>query len=242
MPEGERLQKAMATAGLGSRRRCEEIIESGRVEVNGRPAALGDRVDMQRDRVCVDGVPIELSVEKRYFLLNKPPGYITTVKDTRRRPTVMDLLHVEERLFPVGRLDRDTRGLLLITNDGYLAHRLLHPSRGVEKTYVVRASGQLSARGLSRLRKGIHLEEGTTAPAKVKVLAQDADGCLLEVTIHEGRKRQVRRMCAAVGLEVADLIRTRFGPLDLKGVDEGSYRPLSGEELRALQELGEEVR
>jgi 23S rRNA pseudouridine2605 synthase len=232
----------MATAGLGSRRRCEEIIESGRVEVNGRPAALGDRVDMQRDRVCVDGVPIELSVEKRYFLLNKPPGYITTVKDTRRRPTVMDLLHVEGRLFPVGRLDRDTRGLLLITNDGYLAHRLLHPSRGVEKTYVVRASGQLSARGLSRLRKGIHLEEGTTAPAKVKVLAQDADGCLLEVTIHEGRKRQVRRMCAAVGLEVADLIRTRFGPLDLKGVDEGSYRPLSGEELRALQELGEEVR
>jgi 23S rRNA pseudouridine2605 synthase len=242
MPEGERLQKALAAAGLGSRRRCEEIIESGRVEVNGRPAALGDRVDMQRDRVCVDGVPIELSVEKRYFLLNKPPGYITTVKDTRRRPTVMDLLHVEERLFPVGRLDRDTRGLLLITNDGYLAHRLLHPSRGVEKTYVVRASGQLSARGLSRLRKGIHLEEGTTAPAKVKVLAQDADGCLLEVTIHEGRKRQVRRMCAAVGLEVADLIRTRFGPLDLKGVDEGSYRPLSGEELRALQELGEEVR
>jgi 23S rRNA pseudouridine2605 synthase len=239
MPEGERLQKALAAAGLGSRRRCEEIIESGRVEVNGRTAALGDRVDMQRDRVCVDGIPIELEVEKRYFLLNKPPGYITTVKDTRRRPTVMDLLHVEERLFPVGRLDRDTRGLLLITNDGYLAHRLLHPSRGVEKTYVVRASGQLSARGLSRLRKGIHLEEGTTAPARVKVLAQDAEGCLLEVTIHEGRKRQVRRMCAAVGLEVADLIRTRFGPLDLKGVEEGSYRPLSGEELRELQELGE---
>ncbi len=208
--------------------------------VNGRTAVLGDRVDMQRDRVSVDGVTIELAVEKMYFLLNKPPGYITTVKDTRRRPTVMDLLHEEARLFPVGRLDRDTRGLLLITNDGYLAHRLLHPSRGVDKTYVVRASGQLSARGLSRLRKGIPLEEGTTAPAKIKVLAQDAEGCLLEITIHEGRKRQVRRMCAAVGLEVVDLIRTRFGPLDLKGVEEGSYRHLSGKELQALRELCED--
>ena len=240
MPEDERLQKALAAAGLGSRRRCEEIIEAGRVEVNGRAAVLGDRIDIQRDRVNVDGVPIEFVVEKRYFLLNKPPGYITTVKDTRRRPTVMDLLCEEERLFPVGRLDRDTRGLLLITNDGYLAHKLLHPSRGVEKTYVVRASGQLSARGLSRLRKGISLEEGNTAPARVRVLKQDAKGCLLEMTIHEGRKRQVRRMCAAVGLEVDDLVRTRFGPLDLKGVEEGSYRPLRGEELEALRVLGED--
>ncbi|MEW6553000.1 MAG: pseudouridine synthase [Actinomycetota bacterium] len=239
MPEGERLQKVLAAAGLGSRRRCEEMIGSGRVQVNGRTAALGERVDTEHDRVSVDGVPIDLEVEKRYFLLNKPPGYITTVKDTRRRPTVMDLLHEEARLFPVGRLDRDTRGLLLITNDGYLAQRLLHPSRGVEKTYVVRASGQLSARGLSRLRKGIPLEEGNTAPAKVKVLSRDAGGCLLEMAIHEGRKRQVRRMCAAVGLEVTDLIRTRFGPLDLKGLEEGSYRPLSGEELRALREVAE---
>lgn len=240
MHEGERLQKALAAAGLGSRRRCEEIIEAGRVAVNGRAAVLGDRVDLQNDRVSVDGVTIELAVEKVYFLLNKPPGYITTVKDTRRRPTVMDLLHEEGRLFPVGRLDRDTRGLLLITNDGFLAHRLLHPSHGVEKTYVVRASGQLSPRGLSRLRKGIPLEEGITAPARIKVLAQGTEGCLLEVAIHEGRKRQVRRMCAAVGLEVTDLIRTRFGPLDLKGVEEGSYRPLSGRELQALRELGED--
>jgi len=240
MHEGERLQKALAAAGLGSRRRCEEIIEAGRVAVNGRTAVLGDRVDLQNDRVSVDGVTIELAVEKMYFLLNKPPGYITTVKDTRRRPTVMDLLHEEARLFPVGRLDRDTRGLLLITNDGFLAHRLLHPNRGVEKTYVVRASGQLSARGLSRLRKGITLEEGITAPARIKVLTQDTEGCLLEVTIHEGRKRQVRRMCAAVGLVVADLIRTRFGPLDLKGVEEGSYRHLSGKELQALRELCED--
>ncbi len=238
MPEGERLQKALAAAGLGSRRRCEAMIESGRVSVNGRTAALGDRVDVSRDRVCVDGVPVELEVTKRYYLLNKPAGYITTVKDTRGRATVMDLIHEEGRLFPVGRLDRDTRGLLLITNDGYLSHMLMHPSHGVEKTYVVRARGRLSARGLSRLRGGIPLEEGTTAEAKVKVLGQDAEGCLLEMTIHEGRKRQVRRMCAAVGLEVVDLVRTCFGPLDLKGVEEGSYRPLGEGEVRKLRDLG----
>jgi 23S rRNA pseudouridine2605 synthase len=239
MPEGERLQKVLAAAGLGSRRRCEGIIASGRVTVNGRTAALGDRVDVSRDWVSVDGVPIELEIEKKYFLLNKPAGYITTVKDTRGRATVMELISEEGRLFPVGRLDRDTRGLLLISNDGYLAHKLLHPSRGVEKTYVVRASGDLSTQSLSRLRKGIPLEEGTTAAAKVKVLGQDAQGCLVEMTIHEGRKRQVRRMCAAVGLQVVDLIRTRFGPLDLKGVGEGSYRPLSEEEVRSLHELDE---
>lgn len=239
MSEGERLQKALAAAGLGSRRRCEEMIERGRVSVNGRTAALGDRVEVSRDRVCVDGVPVEMQVEKKYFLLNKPPGYITTVKDTRGRATVMQLIHEEGRLFPVGRLDRDTRGLLLVTNDGYLAHRLLHPSRGVEKTYVVRANGRLAARGLARLRGGIRLEEGTTAEARVKVLGEDAEGCLLEMTIHEGRKRQVRRMCAAVGLEVTDLIRTRFGPLDLKGVEEGGYRPLGEGEVRGLYEIDE---
>ena len=239
MAERERLQKVLAAAGIGSRRKCEEIITAGRVAVNGRKAVLGDRVDIAKDRVAVDGVFMELVVEKAYFLLNKPPGYITTVKDTRRRPTVMDLIAEEGRLFPVGRLDRDTRGLLLITNDGFLAHRLLHPSRGIEKTYVAEARGILGARGLSRLRKGITLEDGMTAPAKVKVLAREADVCRLEITVHEGRKRQVRRMCAAVGLEVIDLIRTRLGPLDLKGVEEGSYRPLTSAEIKALLELGE---
>jgi 23S rRNA pseudouridine2605 synthase len=239
MHEGERLQKVLAAAGLGSRRKCEEIIAAGRVQVNGLTAALGDRVDVSRDSVSVDNIPVELAVEKRYFLLNKPAGYITTMKDTRGRATVMELIKEEGRLFPVGRLDRDTRGLLLITNDGYLTHKLLHPSRGVEKTYVVKAAGRLSARVLSRLRRGISLDDGKTAEAKVKVLSQDAEGCILEMTIHEGRKRQIRRMCSAVGLEVADLIRTRFGPLDLAGLEEGSYRPLREDEVQSLRELEE---
>lgn len=234
MPQVERLQKVLAAAGLGSRRKCEAIIEAGRVEVNGQTAVLGDRVDVKQDRVTVDGIPLEPLEEKKYLLLNKPPGYITTLKDTRGRHTVMELVDEEERLFPVGRLDRDTRGLLIVTNDGYFAHKLMHPSHGTEKTYVVEAAGELSSRGLTALRKGIDLEEGKTAPAKVKVLAKEKGGCVLEVTIREGKKRQVRRMCAAVGLEVRDLVRTRIGPLDLKGVEEGSYRALSTEEIEGL--------
>lgn len=228
------MQKALAAAGLGSRRKCESIIEAGRVKINGRPARLGDRVDPERDRVTVDDIPLDLTVEKRYFLLNKPAGYVTTARDSRGRPTVMDLIHEEGRFFPVGRLDKETRGLLLITNDGYLAQRLTHPRHGVEKIYVVRAEGYLTPRGLSRLRKGIRLEEGTTAPAGVKVLDKKGGRCVLEITIHEGRKRQVRRMCAAVGLKVEDLIRTRLGPLDLKGVEEGAYRPLTSAEIESL--------
>ena len=234
MPQVERLQKVLAAAGLGSRRKCEAMIESGRVEVNGKTAVLGDRVDVKQDAITVDGIPLEPCEEKKYLLLNKPPGYITTLRDTRGRPTVMELIDEEERLFPVGRLDRDTRGLLIVTNDGYLAHKLMHPSHGIEKTYVVDAVGELTSRGLAALRNGIDLEEGKTAPAKVKVLAKEKSGCVLEMTIHEGKKRQVRRMCAAVGLEVNDLVRTRLGPLDLKGVEEGDYRVLGAEEIEDL--------
>lgn len=232
----QRLQKVLAECGLGSRRRCEELIEAGRVRVNGRKARLGDRVNPERDRVTVDGIPLQPKGEKKYILLNKPAGYITTVRDTRGRATVMDLIHEEGRLFPVGRLDKDTRGLLLLTNDGYLAQRLLHPSMGVEKTYLVRAEGYLTMQGLTRLRKGIRLEEGMTAPAKVRVLARKGNQCLLEFTIHEGKKRQIRRMCAAVGLRVLDLVRTRFGPLDLHELAEGSYRHLTSREIAKLLE------
>jgi 23S rRNA pseudouridine2605 synthase len=236
MPPQERLQKVMASSGLGSRRKCEALIEDGRVKVNGKVAVLGDRVDPEKDVVEVDGLPLDMETEKRYFLLNKPPGYITTVKDTRGRPTVISLIREEGRFFPVGRLDKDTRGLLLITNDGYLAHKVMHPAQGMEKTYMVEAKGHLSRQGLSALRKGIHLEEGVTAPAKVKIISSDKGSCLLEISIHEGRKRQIRRMCAQVGLEVIDLIRTRLGPLDLKGVEEGGYRQLTSAEIEAMLE------
>lgn len=237
MPPSERLQKVLAATGLGSRRRCEEMIGAGRVKVNGRTAELGDRVDVCADRVSVDGIPLDLDVERRYFLLNKPAGYITTVKDTRRRPTVMDLLHEEGRLFPVGRLDMDTRGLLLITNDGFLAHRIMHPSHGVEKTYLAWVEGRASQQALARLRRGVALEEGITAPAKVRVLGREGERTLLEMSIREGRKRQVRRMCAEVGLKVLDLVRTRLGPLDLRGVEEGDYRPLTASEVKRLLDL-----
>ncbi len=231
MTPEERLQKVLAAAGLGSRRRCEEIIAAGRVSVNGRQAVLGDRVDPERDEISVDGVPIDPRVEKKYLLLNKPAGYVTTVRDTRGRPTVMDLVRGEGRVFPVGRLDMDTRGLLLLTNDGYFAHRVMHPSHAVEKTYLVTAEGRLGRRGLSRLRGGVELEEGVTAPARVRVLENEGERCVLEIAIHEGRKRQVRRMCASVGLKVVDLVRIRLGHLDLKGLEEGSYRVLSRQEV-----------
>jgi pseudouridine synthase len=234
MAEPERLQKALASAGLGSRRKCEEMIERGRVTINRKRAGLGDRIDPERDKVEVDGIPIDLQTEKKYFLLNKPAGFVTTVKDPRGRPTVMDLIQEEGRLFPVGRLDKDTRGLLLVTNDGYLAQKLTHPGHGIEKTYLVQASGQLTKQGLQRLRKGIRLEEGKTQPARVRVIRQSGERCLLEITIHEGKKRQVRRMLAAIGLKVLDLMRTRIGPLTLHGVEEGTYRPLSPQEIRKL--------
>lgn len=236
MDSEERLQKVLAAAGLGSRRRCEEIISAGRVNVNGRTASLGDRVDPERDEISVDGVLIDPMVEKKYLLLNKPPGYVTTVRDTRGRPTVMDLVKGEGRVFPVGRLDLETRGLLLLTNDGYLAHRVMHPSYAIDKTYLVTAEGRLGRRGLAQLREGVPLEEGVTAPARVRVLENQGGRCVLEMTIHEGRKRQVRRMCAGVGLRVTDLVRIRLGHLDLKGVEEGSYRALSREEVEPFLE------
>ncbi len=229
-----RVQKILAGAGLGSRRQCEELIVEGRVKVNDRVAKLGDKADPERDIIYLDGVPLDLRTEKKYFLLNKPPGYITTVSDPQGRPTVMDLIREEGRFFPVGRLDKDTRGLLLITNDGHLAQRVMHPRFGMSKTYTVLAEGYLTPGKLKRLREGVELEDGITIPAKVRVLGRYGDRVLLEITLKEGRKRQVRRMCAAVGLKVLDLVRTRLGPLDLSGVPEGSYRELTPEEVRAL--------
>jgi 23S rRNA pseudouridine2605 synthase len=234
MPEPERLQKALAAAGLGSRRKCEEMIETGRVTVNGEIATIGDRVDIDTDKVAVNGISIDLKTEKKYYLLNKPAGFITTVRDTRGRPTVMHLIKEKERLFPVGRLDKNTRGLLLITNDGYLAQKMTHPSHGIEKTYLVQVQGNLTSQWLQKLRKGVVLEEGKTMPARVRVLRQAADRALLEITIHEGKKRQIRRMLAALGLEVLDLMRTKVGPLTLHGLEEGSYRSLTPEEIRKL--------
>jgi len=231
LPSGERLQKVLAAHGFGSRRTCEDMIAEGRVHVNGEVAELGRRVQVEIDTVEVDGVEIGIRPGLVYYLLNKPQRVVTTSSDPEGRPTVMDLVPVEPRVFSVGRLDYDTEGLLLLTNDGALAQRISHPSGGVEKEYVAEVSGgRVSAGALRRLREGVLLDGQLTSPAKV---SQPADG-VLRIVIHEGRNRQVRRMCESVGHPVTRLVRTRVGPLRDPALAPGKWRELTLEELRAL--------
>ncbi len=233
LPQGERLQKVLAIRGWGSRRVCEDLIASGRVTVNGEIAVLGRRVDTARDQVEVDGVPIGVKPGLVYYLLNKSRGVVTTSHDTHGRPTVVDVVPREPRVYPVGRLDIDTEGLLLLTNDGELALRLTHPSHGVEKEYLAEVSGGTVAQGaLRRLREGVELDDGTTAPAKV---SQPTPG-VLRLTIHEGRNRQVRRMCEAVGHPVQRLVRVRIGPLRDASLGPGEWRELTTSEVKTLIE------
>ncbi len=233
LPQGDRLQKVLAATGWGSRRICEELIAAGRVTVNGEVAVLGRRVDAEHDLVEVDGAPIGVRPGLVYYLLNKPRGVVTTSKDTHGRPTVIGLVPSEPRVFSVGRLDADTEGLLLLTNDGELANRVAHPSHGVDKEYLAEVSGgRVSPGALRHLRDGIALDDGTTAPARV---SQPEPG-LLRITIHEGRNRQVRRMCEAVGHPVTRLVRTRIGPLSDRALAPGSWRELDAAERRSLIE------
>jgi len=228
---GVRLQKVLAQAGLGSRRVCEDLIDRRRVRVNGEIAVLGRRVDPEVDVVEVDGAQIGVRAGLVHYLLNKPRGVITTASDTHGRPTVVDLLPSEPRVFPVGRLDADTEGLLLLTNDGDLTHRLTHPSFGVEKEYLVEVEGNPHRGVVRRLREGVELDDGVTAPAKVAVLGDH----LLRITIHEGRNRQIRRMCDAVGTPVVRLVRTRIGTLTDHRLAPGEWRALTQDEVRALE-------
>lgn len=230
LPTGERLQKALARAGFGSRRVCENLIADGRVTVNGRLIELGARVE-EDDEVAVDGTVISTKIDAVSYLLNKPKGVVTTAKDTHDRQIVLELVPDEPRVFPVGRLDLDTEGLLLLTNDGQLAHRLTHPSFGIEKEYLAHVRGRPTRAVLRSLREGIELEDGLTAPAKASVVAPG----LIKLTIHEGRNRQIRRMCEAVGHPVLRLARTRIGPLSDAKLKPGEWRSLTTEELLDLQ-------
>lgn len=236
LPGGERLQKVLAATGWGSRRACEELIAAGRVTVNGEVAQLGRRVDAEHDRIEVDGVPVGVKPGLVYYLLNKPTGVVTTARDTHDRPTVVELVPREPRVFPVGRLDIDTEGLLLLTNDGDLAHRIAHPSHGIEKEYLAHVRGRVSPGELRRLREGVELEDGMTAPAEV---SQPTPG-VLRITIHEGRNRQVRRMCEAVGHPVLRLVRTRIGPISDRSLRPGDWRELSPGERKALTQAAAE--
>jgi len=229
-PPPERLQKVLARGGFGSRRTCELLIESGRVTVNGEVAALGRRVDVERDKVAVDDILVSTRAGLVYYLLNKPSGVVTTAHDPEGRPTVIDLLPLEPRVFPVGRLDADTEGLLVLTNDGDLTHHLTHPSFGVEKEYLAQVDGRPSPAALRRLREGVELDDGVTAPARVALVPPRT----IKLTIHEGRNRQVRRMCAAVGHPVVRLVRTRVGPIAERRLKPGEWRPLTQAEVRAL--------
>lgn len=229
--EGERLQKVLARAGIGSRRVCEDLIEDGRVTVNGRTARLGARVRVESDEVAVDGVPVGVAPGLVHYLLNKPAGVVTTAEDTHGRPTVVGLVPAAPRVFPVGRLDLDTEGLLLLTNDGTLTHRLTHPSFGVEKEYLAEVEGDPSRGAVRTLREGVDLDDGRTSPAAVSRLGPG----VLRITIHEGRNRQVRRMCEAVGHPVRRLVRTRIGPLRDPHLAPGAWRPLTTDEVRELE-------
>jgi len=232
LPDGERLQKVLARAGIGSRRTCEDLIADGRVRVDGAVVRLGARIEVSRQIVEVDGVPITVDPDLVHYLLNKPAGVVTTASDTHGRPTVIELVPVSPRVHPVGRLDLETEGLLLLTNDGALTHRLTHPSFGVEKEYLAEVSGAPSRGALRRLREGVELDDGMTAPAGVSLVAPN----VVKLVIHEGRNRQVRRMCEAVGYPVVRLVRTRIGPLRDQHLPPGAWRPLEQDELRALEQ------
>jgi 23S rRNA pseudouridine2605 synthase len=232
--EGERLQKILARAGIGSRRACDALIDEGRVTVDGDVARLGQRVDPDRQRVEVDGVPVATSTDSVYYLLNKPTGVVTTAHDPEGRPTVVQLVPDDPRVFPVGRLDVDTEGLLVLTNDGDLAQRLSHPSHGVDKTYLAEVLGTPSRSALRSLSRGIELDDGITAPARVRLVARHGSHSALEVTIHEGRNRQVRRMCEAVGHPVVRLVRTRIGPVQDPHLAPGRWRALRAREVQDL--------
>ncbi len=229
--EGDRLQKVLAQAGLGSRRACEDLIAAGRVQVEGQTAQLGRRVDINNDHVTVDGIPIGVKPGLVYYLVNKPAGVVSTASDPQGRVTLTSLVPTEPRVYPVGRLDADSEGLILLTNDGDLTNRLTHPSYGVEKEYLVIVEGTPKPGAVRLLRSGVQLDDGMTAPARVSTAGDGA----LRITIHEGRNRQVRRMGEAIGHPVRRLVRTRIGPLQIGSLRPGEWRELTTDEVRAME-------
>ncbi len=241
-PSGDRLQKILSAAGVASRRAAETLIVNGRVSVNGVTVLeLGTRADPARDDIRVDGQRVRAATRHRYLLLNKPRGYMTTRKDPERRPTVLDLLpEVREYIYPVGRLDYDSEGLLLLTNDGELAARLLHPSHEVEREYHARLRGVPDESQLERLRRGVMIEGRRTAPAVVRILdtglGAREDQALVSIALHEGRTRQVRDMCDAIGHPVVRLKRVRFGPIFDRTLKVGEHRDLTAREVAMLKQ------
>lgn len=230
----ERLQRALARAGIASRRAAEDLIRERRVTVNGRIATVGDKVDPSTDAVAVDGVGVVLDPELRYHALHKPAGVTTTMRDAHATADLRRLLPEGPRVFPVGRLDRDSEGLLLLTNDGALANRLLHPRYGVEREYLAEVDGMPTDRHVARLRRGVELDDGPARAVSATTVGRAGGRGAVRLVVTEGRKREVRRMLFAIDLPVTRLIRVRFGPVRLGGLAPGTTRELSPAEVRAL--------
>ena len=235
----QRLHKILASAGIASLRKSEQLIAEGRVSVNGRIAKIGDLADFLTDDIVADGNQVAAQ-QKRYLMLNKPTGYVTTVTDPYKRPTVMDLVDVYERIYPVGRLDVDTAGLLLLTNDGNFSQKMTHPKFEIEKTYVAELSSPLTARAQTLLEQGVNLEDGPVAPAKISVSSRRRRK--IKIRVHEGRNRIVRRMLDSVGSPVVKLLRVQVGLLYLGDLPKGSARDLTIREVMSLMELANEVK
>ena len=239
----ERIQKVLAAQGVCSRRAAEQLIAQGRVKLNGRPVGLGDKMDTAADVLSVDGqrIYVPRKTEKYYYMLHKPRGFITTTSDERGRKTVMDLMEgVPARVYPVGRLDKDSEGLLLLTNDGEFANLLTHPSHGVTKLYRVTVLPRATEEQLIALTDGVVLDDGTkTQPVVIRVVVDEPERTVMEMTLSEGKNRQIRRMCEAVGLEVARLRRTAVGPVKLGMLAPGQFRQLDKQEVRALRTMAQ---
>lgn len=234
----ERLQKLISSAGLASRRRAEEMIREGRVSVNGQTAALGMSADMERDVILVDGRPLRKSAERMYIMLNKPVGYVCTLSDEKGRRTVAELIKdAGRRLYPVGRLDMWSEGLLIMTDDGDAANRLTHPSHNVQKTYEARVEGEDISAALKALRQPMDIDGYTVRPALAEIIERDGEHALLEIKISEGRNRQIRKMCDKAGLKVTRLRRVSEGELKLGGLPPGKWRRLTDDELEYLTKL-----
>lgn len=240
----ERLQKFMSSSGVASRRKSEDIIKDGRVKVNGKIVTeLGRKIDPKKDEIRVDNKIIKKE-KSRYILLNKPSGYITTTNDPQGRKTVMDLINIKERVYPVGRLDYDTTGLLLLTNDGEVANKVMHPSYKIDKEYLSTISGTLSKKDIDLLENGIKLSDGITAPAEVEIVVEYSNRSIVKITLHEGRKNQIKRMFKKLGYSVEELKRIKIGPLTLDSeLKLGNYRFLTKAEKKELKKsLKKEVK
>lgn len=229
-----RLQKFMAECGVDSRRKCEELIAAGKVKVNGHIACIGDKVNPKKDIITVKGKKINKEDRLYYIMLNKPRGYVTTVSDELGRKTVMDLIDCKARIYPVGRLDKDSEGLLLLTNDGYFANALTHPKHNYSKVYRVTVRPGVDDNTLDRLRNGVEIDGRVTAPCDVSVIVEEEGRCVLEFILREGRNRQIRKMCQALNLEVARLKRISIGPVKLGMLQTGKSRRLTDNEVKKL--------